>query len=281
MTIDQAVQWVWVVLLVLGPLAAWLGWRRAASAGRLRFYLLRRQRAVGGWRMILLGGLLVLGAFAVWRFGRSAGYAIFRPTPSITPTATRTVTPTASRAPTITVTPGISLTPSITPTPTATVTPQLPERLLLFFQETVTPEADVVFSPILVTERLTPGNLAIDPKVEFSGPPRTLYGAFSYDHLQNGVRWTALWYYAGEVVCYESKPWDGGTGGYGYTECTPPQGWQVGEYEVQMFAGLQWKVSTRFRVLSLRPTATPTPTPSPGPASSPAAGSQEQLGDVL
>ena len=154
MTIDQVVQCVWMVLLILGPLAAWLGWRRVASAGRLRFFLLRRERAIGGWRTILLGGLLVLGAIVVWRFGRPAGYMVLRPTPSITPTATPSLTPTASSVPTITVTPSISLTPSITPTPTSTVTPQLPEALLLYFQETVTPEADVIFSPILVAERL-------------------------------------------------------------------------------------------------------------------------------
>lgn len=269
MTIDLAVQWIWMVLLLLTPLAAWIGWRRVASAARLRYFLLRRERAIAGWRLIFLACLLLLAALVVRQFGRTAAYAMVRPTPSITPTSTRTLTPTASTVPSATVTPSISLTPSITPTPTASATPVLPEQLALFFQETVTPSADVVFSPILITEKLTPGNLAIDPDDEFSDPPKTLYGAFSYDHLQNGVRWTALWYLGDEVVCYESKPWDGGTGGYGYTECTPSQGWQVGEYEVQMFAGLQWKVSARFRILSVRPTSTITPSPSattPAPA---------------
>jgi hypothetical protein len=137
--------------------------------------------------------------------------------------------------------------------------------LVLFFQETVTPRPDVLFSPVLVTDRLNAGNLAVDPRLEFSDPPRTLYGAFSYENLQNGVRWTALWYFRGEVVCYESTPWDGGTGGYGYTECAPPDGWRVGDYEIQIFVGLTWKVTGRFAVLSVRPTPTLTPSPSATP----------------
>jgi hypothetical protein len=265
MTIDLAVQCLWMSFLVLAPLAAWLGWRRVASSRRLRFYLLRREQAVEGWRAILLGVLLVLLATLVWRLGRPAAYAIFRPTASITPTATATSTPTPSAIPTITVTPSISLTPSITPTASSTVTPQLPERLVLFFQETVTPRPDVLFSPVLITDRLNAGNLAVDPRLEFTDPPRTLYGAFSYENLQNGVRWTALWYFRGEVICYESTPWDGGTGGYGYTDCAPPDGWRVGDYEIQIFVGLTWKVTGRFAVLSVRPTPTLTPSPSGTP----------------
>ena len=264
MTTDQIVQWLWLFLLAVAPLFLWLGWRRVTTANRLRFFLLRRRRAATGWRLILVGVVLLFAAVAVFRFGRAAAYVLVPPTPSITPSPTVTATSTTTQSPTITLTPRISLTPSLTPTPTSSVTPSLPERLLVFFQETVTPRPEVLFSPILVAERLTPGNLAVDPQEEFDQPPPILYGAFSYDNLDNGVRWTALWYFGDEILCYESKPWDGGTGGYGYTECSPLGGWQVGEYEVQMFAGTQWRVSARFTVTSLRPTATPSGTPPPG-----------------
>ncbi|HET7009261.1 MAG TPA: hypothetical protein VFI11_00675 [Anaerolineales bacterium] len=217
MTIDQIVQWAWIALLVLGPPAIWLGLRRVSAAGKLRFYLLRRQRAVAGWRFILMGIASLLAAVAVFRFGRQAAYLVVRPTPSITPIPTVTQTPSPTLTLTITITPSISLTPSITRTPTASVTPRLPERLEIFFQETITPRADVLISPILVAESLTPGNLAVDPEEEFEGPPDTLYGAFTYDNFDNGVRWTALWYFGEEIICYESEPWDGGTGGYVFT----------------------------------------------------------------
>jgi hypothetical protein len=68
-----------------------------------------------------------------------------------------------------------------------------------------------------------------------------------------------LWYRGEEVVCFESKLWDGSTGGYGFTDCTP-EAWIPGEYEVRMFVGELWKVSARFTVLGA---GTPTATPSP------------------
>ena len=102
-----------------------------------------------------------------------------------------------------------------------------------------------------------------DPGQEFVNPIDILYGAFTYDFLIDGARWTAIWYRGDDVVCVESKPWDGGTGGYGYTECEPRSSWQSGEYEVQMFLAEEWKTSTRFSVLADPNTPTVEPTASP------------------
>ena len=79
-----------------------------------------------------------------------------------------------------------------------------------------------------------------------------------------GAQWSALWYYGSELVYYESSPWDGGTGGVGYTDWNPePYMWLVGEYEVQIFVGLSWKTSGRFTVEGQPPTAVPSITPTP------------------
>ena len=60
------------------------------------------------------------------------------------------------------------------------------------------------------------------------------------------------------------NPWDGGTGGVGYTDWNPePYLWLAGEYEVQIFVGLSWKTSGRFTVEGQPPTAVPSATPSP------------------
>ena len=89
-----------------------------------------------------------------------------------------------------------------------------------------------------------------------------MYGGFDYNNTIPGVQWTALWYRNGGLICYETKPWDGGTGGIGgYTECSSPiGGWQPGQYEVQIFMGLEWKVVGRFSVLDNLSTPTPTGT---------------------
>jgi hypothetical protein len=79
-----------------------------------------------------------------------------------------------------------------------------------------------------------------------------------------GVQWTSLWLRGGDLVCYETIPWDGTTGGYGTAECADPiGGWQPGTYEVQIFVGLEWKVVGQFIVQGDAPTAIPTLSPTP------------------
>jgi len=69
------------------------------------------------------------------------------------------------------------------------------------------------------------------------------------------------------LVSYETKPWDGATGGSGYTDWNPPSSeWIPGIYSVQIFVGERFIVSGRFLVQGAAPTAasalslTPTPT---------------------
>jgi hypothetical protein len=80
--------------------------------------------------------------------------------------------------------------------------------------------------------------------------------------MSNGVQWSALWYREGELVYYETAPWEGGTGGYGYTDWAPDSDqWLAGMYEVQIFIGSEWMVSGYFTVIGEPPTPTITLTP--------------------
>jgi hypothetical protein len=92
---------------------------------------------------------------------------------------------------------------------------------------------------------------------------------FSYNNMIPGVQWTALWYRGDELLHYESIPWDGTTGGLGFSEwAPPPELWLPGLYEVQIFVGHDWKVVGQFIVdgdpltstASITPSATSTPT---------------------
>jgi hypothetical protein len=97
----------------------------------------------------------------------------------------------------------------------------------------------------------------------FTNPIRRIVAIFSYDKMQAGVQWTVLWYREEKLVYYETKPWDGNTGGYGYAErIAAPDQWQPGEYEVQIFVGLDWKSANRFVVEGNAPTSTATKAPS-------------------
>ena len=104
----------------------------------------------------------------------------------------------------------------------------------------------------------------MEPVSEFANPITKLYGAFTYDKMVDGVQWTALWVRLSdaEILCMETKPWDGSTGGYGYTDCEPSSDqWTAGEYEVQIYVGTQWNNSGRFMVTGNPPAPTVTRTP--------------------
>ncbi len=80
------------------------------------------------------------------------------------------------------------------------------------------------------------------------------------------AQWTALWYRDGKLVHYETIPWDGEVGGYGFTEWkAPPEDWLPGTYEVQIFVGLDWKVVGEFILQGDSPTPIPTQSPTPSP----------------
>ncbi|MEJ2606433.1 MAG: hypothetical protein P8Z41_07130 [Anaerolineales bacterium] len=223
MSIEESLRLIGQLLLLAGVILLLTGWQRISSARRLPYFLLRRELSGKGWRSVGFGLLSGVFALLLLLFGTRVAHIIVPPTPSLTPTATTTLTPTITLSPTISATPTISTTPTITPTATDTATPFLPQQIILLYRETVTPRPDAALSTILVSTRIDRNNQAINPRQEFENPLRRLYGAFTYNNLADGVRWTAIWYYG-----------------------------------IQMFVGERWVVSTRFTVIGDPPTATPT-----------------------
>lgn len=262
MTVENAILATAGALAIAMLLTLWRGWRTLRSAQDLTYYLLRRERLLEGWRWLIGGGVLGILVALTVLFGRQAIEWVYQPPPTATPTASPTLPPSETPVPSITSTPSISSTPTISPTPTETPTPQLPASVEILLQESITPNPEALFSSISVARRIDNQNNAIGSDDEFENPIRRLYGAFTYDGLQDGVRWTAVWYFGQEIVCLETLPWDGGTGGHGYTECEPEE-WLPGEYQIQMFYAETWLESVHFVVYGDPPTPTPTFTPTP------------------
>jgi hypothetical protein len=252
-----------VVLAALGAiLTARSGLKTIQYARKLTFYRLRQQRSRSGWRLI--GSALILGILgAILAFyGEPVAYQYFPPSPTASLTPTITLVPTMTLSPTITLSPTVTDTPSVTDTPTITPTPFLPPAIEALFESVVTPNPAAVFSPLLFTENCSDFN-NFESATVFENPVHYMCAVFSYDQMVPGAQWTALWLREGELVNYETKPWDGTTGGYGYTECSDPiGGWQPGQYQVQIFVGTEWKVVGEFLVQGDLPTPSPTITPS-------------------
>ncbi len=258
-----------VILAAAGTILYILAGIRSIRASRaIAFYRIKREGMVRGWRYLFFGLVLAILAVLINSYGEPIAYSYFPPSPSPTVTPTITLTPTVTPTPSITLTPTISPTPSESETPTPTQTPHVPEGILALFESVVTPSPSSLFSTLQFTRGIDENYVALDPGEEFENPVGHMFALFSYDQMIDGVQWTALWFRDGELVHFETEPWDGGSGGIGYTDWDPPSGdWLPGNYQVQMFLGRELKVIGGFLVTGIPPT--PTETPSPTPSMSP------------
>ena len=249
------------VLAILGVfLGLILGIRNIRSGQKLVYFQKRRKLILSGWRMILMAVVFGISAITLLRKAEPVAYRFFPPSPTITMTPTITITPSITLSPTITLTPSITFTPEFSPTP------EIPLPIIIQFSGVITPNPDSAYSQLQFSRNIDANNIPVNPVLEFNNPIIKLFGTFSFNNLLDGVQWTTLWIRLNdnELICYETKPWDGGSGGYGYTDCQPSSDdWQPGEYEVQMFIGEEWKVSGRFTVAGnpAKPSNTPSYTP--------------------
>jgi len=245
-----------IILGVFAVFAFIFGIRHLLKSRKIPFYGKRHYRVVRGWRLLITALLIIPLIWAILNFSEPVIYQYFPPSPTLT------LTPTITLTPSITLTPTITMTPTITDTPSITSTPSIPSEVEEKFESEITPSDDELFSPLQFSRRLDDNLQPIDPAVEFENPVGHLYGAFSYNNMTDGVQWSALWYWEDELVYYESTLWEGGTGGYGYTDWDPSSDqWRPGIYEVQIFIGSTWKVSGFFTVSGEPPTPTITNTP--------------------
>lgn len=252
------------VALFFALYALWRGRAAISASGEMPYHRLREQRLLHGWQVIFWA--LVLLAVAGWLnfYGEAAAYAVFPVTSTPSPTETPSLTPSPSLSPTISLTPSLTPTLQFTYTPSPSAVPVLPPSVLAQFTSVVTPNASAVFSPLTFSRGINFSTYqAIDAGAAFANPVSGIYATFSYDGMLPDVQWSAVWYRAGEPVYYETKPWDGGTGGYGYSEWFPDaEEWLPGTYQVIIFVGTEPKIGGEFEVTGAPATSSVTPTAS-------------------
>ena len=259
--IHAAVQTAFYLTLLAVLLSIWAGIRIIQSGQQSTYFRVGRQRIMFGWRMMVVALLLLGLALFLGVYAEPIIYDYFPPTPTQTVTLTLTSTASVTSTASATVSPTISLTPNTTYTPTLSPTPFLPLVVELMFQSSVTPNPEAVISGIEFSRRMSNAQ-AVNPGTVFQNPVGHMYGVFTYDQMTPGVQWTALWFRGDLLVFYETKPWDGAVGGYGFTDWNPTaEEWLPGNYNVQIFVGMEWKVAGTFTVEGEPVTSTPGSTP--------------------
>jgi hypothetical protein len=269
-----------IIITVVFFLISFLAGIQTLLSGReVKFFTLRRDQMMRGWRLIILGLLWVVFGVVVYLYGEPVAYRFITPSPTLPNTLTPSITPSASITPTITETPTITLTPAESYTPTASTTPHMPVAVEARFSGKLTPPPEAAFSPLTFTNiGLDDDYNPIGPGIQFTNPVGHLFAVFSYARMEDDIQWSALWYHNGDLVHFETLPWNGGSGGSGYTDWDPaPELWLPGEYQIQLFIGTDFILSGNFTVvgdlptstITLTPTVTITPSPSPSQTPSP------------
>jgi type VI secretion system secreted protein VgrG len=253
--IETAVRTLFIFLLIATGAMVFTAVRAFQEASRLRFFLKKRELLSRAWKFVFFAILILAFGILINSYAEPLTYSVFPPSPTVT------LTPTVTQTATITITPTITLTPTITETPEVTPTPVMPAAISEGFTSQTTPNPNARFSEITFSTDIDDDYQPNNPSDTFENPLDTIYGSFSYDQMITNSQWSSLWFRDGEIVCIESFPWNGASGGFGFTECTlPGADWLPGQYEVQLFAGETWKVSGFFSVTGTPPTPTITPT---------------------
>ena len=242
-----------LVLLGIGIVASIIMALKSLNAARnLSFYRKRQDLVEYGWKMLLFAVIMAAAGFVFYRFGEPVAYHWFPPSPTITRTPTITTTPT------ITQTLVNTLTPSITPTLAQTYTPILPGAVQTEIKTPVPEDKEALFSPVTFSTETDENGVVINTTDTFTLPVSQMYGGYTFDQMSTGVQWTAVWLHEDEVMCFETKAWEYGPGGSGYTDACnqklSPDQWLPGDWEVQIFVGQTWKSSGRFTILGNEPT---------------------------
>jgi hypothetical protein len=265
MSVEQYLLLAAVLIAAAAVLATLAGVFLLRRAPRQPFFLVRQQTAAAGWRLLAAAAGLLILAGAVRAFGAPVVFRIVSPTPSLTYTPSITLTPTITFTPSHTLTPTITLTPSKTLTFTPSPTPFLPEEIERQFTSTVPPDPGLRVTRLAFAESYTPDRLPIDPQTSFANPIQKIYALYSYEHVNKGVQWTTVWYRDGTIIDYQSAPWnEDSQSGNGVAALSVYPGFlPFGTYDLEIFAGTEWKASGRFYITGAPPQATDTFTPSP------------------
>jgi hypothetical protein len=250
-----------LLLLVAAVLFLWAGVRAMLLGQKTIYFRHRRQRVLAGWR--LTGAALLVGVIGLWIF--RSGRPLFVPvllSPTSTPVAASvSITPSRVSSPA----PRPSLTVPVTASPSPA--PQLPMSIEILAASSVTPQASAEIFDIRFAVSME-GVYPVGLRFEWANPIRRMYASFAHRNLTPGVQWTALWFRNGDLVFFETAAWDGEKRGRGYSKWEPaPHEWLPGEYEVQFFVGMDWKVTGRFTLTGdpLPPTQTPSAVPTRTP----------------
>lgn len=118
--------------------------------------------------------------------------------------------------------------------PLADAAPELPVRY-----DQYDPKAelkpDTALGEIVFSTEVDDNYQAIEPTRIFAEGNYTLYATFPYEFMENGMAWSWVWRHNGQVVDGGNEYWEYGEEGPGYIYYGPEEGFQPGEYTLEVW----------------------------------------------
>ncbi len=76
---------------------------------------------------------------------------------------------------------------------------------------------------------------AVSPANIFAEGSYTIYATFAYEAMQDGMVWAWVWRHEGDVVSGGNEFWNYGADGPGYIYLNPDEGFQSGDYSLEVW----------------------------------------------
>ena len=230
-------RWVAYALFIAAAIPAGLAISQLIKARRAPYYVLRREALGRTVRFALVALVLLALAVALLILTPLLPASVSLPTP--VPTATPTIQPTPTstlpptRTPTATPTRRPTATAPFIPTSTPAIT--VPDSALSPLPSAVPAREDARIAIITLAADLDDSDQPVDPGTEFPPGDHRVYLFISYEDMTNGVPWTLALYREGEFLDAATQLWEWGEQGSTYLFYKPPEGYEPGLYEMQVF----------------------------------------------
>ncbi len=115
-----------------------------------------------------------------------------------------------------------------------TLTPMLPEQ---FNSVEPTEELlpDTTITPLVFSTEINENYKPVAPRSVFGEGFYTIYATFDYDRMVEGMSWSWIWRRNGDIVNGGNELWAYGDDGPGWIYYEPPEGFQVGDYTLELW----------------------------------------------
>ena len=115
-----------------------------------------------------------------------------------------------------------------------TLSPVLPEQF-----DTVEPSAellpDTTITPLVFSTEIDNNYKPVAPRRVFGEGFYTIYATFDYDFMIEGMAWSWVWRRNGDIVNGGNELWAYGEDGPGWIYYEPPEGFQPGDYTLEVW----------------------------------------------